>query len=130
MLIFSTILIIIKYNKLILLFILAPIKRIKIENINLQYQIENEFLLTYANLKNNIYIPIIEINLPFFTTSYIYIKYILFLSFYILIPIILYLIYINISFFFYIIKYFIYTLYYNTIFYFIYIYTLYRVSIL
>ena len=50
----------------------------------------------YQNYKNT-FIPIIEINLPFLTTSYIYIKYILLMAIYLYIPIILYFIYISIS---------------------------------
>src|SRR3989338_2730586 len=56
-------------------------------------------LINKANidLKDEIFIPIIEINLPFLTTSYIYLKYIILFSIYIFIPIFLYILYISVS---------------------------------
>lgn len=92
--------IILNKSKIIFLFILSPIKKIKIDEFNLNYNIQKIDLQTinntYQNYENT-FIPIIEINLPFLTTSYIYIKYILLIALYLYIPIILYFIYISIS---------------------------------
>lgn len=92
-------LLIINKAKMLFLFILAPIKQIKINNFLINYQeIEKNYtLFENIELKNETFIPIIEINLPFFTTSYIYIKYILLFSIYIFIPIIIYYIYLSTS---------------------------------
>jgi Sec-independent protein secretion pathway component TatC len=79
---------------------LSPIKKIKIDEFYINYDIQKvDFQAinnTYQDYKNT-FIPIIEINLPFLTTSYIYIKYILLVAIYLYIPIILYFIYISIS---------------------------------
>lgn len=75
--------------KWFLLFLLSPLNKIK--NINSFFfidEINNEFNIYSSN--EYIYLPIIEINLPFFTTSYIYIKYLFLFTIYILIPIIFY----------------------------------------
>lgn len=84
-------------SKSIILYILNPIKKIKIYNFLINYHTyqEQELLNTSVNEQNK-FIPIIEINLPFISTYYIYIKYIMLFSFYIMIPIILYYLYINI----------------------------------
>lgn len=99
LLLYITILTIIIYKiKTIFLFIISPIKQTKINNFLIKYQeIKQEF--NSQIIENNIqnHIPIIEINLPFFTTSYIYFKYIILLSVYITIPIIIYYIYISIT---------------------------------
>lgn len=85
--------------KILFLYILEPIKKIKLNNFVLEYQnTENSiYLSNKINSNDEIFIPIIEINLPFFTTSYLFIKYILLLSLYLFIPIILYYIYISTS---------------------------------
>jgi Sec-independent protein secretion pathway component TatC len=79
---------------------LSPIKKIKINEFYINYDIQKiDFQAInniYQNYKNT-FIPIIEINLPFLTTSYIYIKYILLMAIYLYIPIILYFIYISVS---------------------------------
>lgn len=95
--IISTIIIIINKSKYIVLFILSPIKKIKIENIKINYYLYEDQVTAYINNKNNLYIPIIEINIPFLTTSYIYIKYIIMLTFYLLIPMLIYILYISIA---------------------------------
>lgn len=84
-------------SKILFLFILSPIKKIKIEELAIKYNME----ITNHNLEMNkeqinTFIPIMEINLPFFTTSYIYIKYIILISIYLFIPILIYFIYISI----------------------------------
>jgi hypothetical protein len=95
----SLIILIITKAKTFLLYILEPIKEIKINNFITNYQNNkidyNNFYSTENT--NEIFIPIIEINLPFFTTSYIFLKYILLFSIYLFIPIVLYYIYISIS---------------------------------
>lgn len=85
--------------KILFLYILEPIKKIKINNFIIEYQNTNNKNYVYENIKNNdeLFIPIIEINLPFFTTSYIFLKYIILFSIYIFIPIVLYYIYISTS---------------------------------
>ena len=83
-------------SKILFLFILSPIKKIKITNLFFIYNTEN-IKEIYCELKNNITIPIIEINLPFFSTSYIYIKYILLFTCYLFIPILIYILFININ---------------------------------
>jgi Sec-independent protein secretion pathway component TatC len=93
----NAIILIINKSKFIVLFILSPIKKIKLNNTKLNYNIHEDNLIHYVNNKNNAYIPIIEINLPFLTTSYVYLKYIILITFYILIPIIIYLLYISIA---------------------------------
>lgn len=85
--------------KILFLYILEPIKKIKLNNFIIEYQNTNKEIYNY-NLINNeeqVFIPILEINLPFFTTSYIFIKYIILFSLYIFIPIIIYYIYISTS---------------------------------
>jgi len=96
--IFLILLIVIK-AKTFLLYILEPIKEIKINNFIADYQHQKiEFENTInTNNTDEIFIPIIEINLPFFTTSYIFIKYILLFSIYLFAPIILYYIYVSTS---------------------------------
>jgi hypothetical protein len=91
-------LIVVNESKLILVFILSPIKKIKINNIMLQYNI-NEIKEKYIPdmQENNAFVPIIEINLPFLATSYIYIKYIILFVLYLILPIIIYYAYININ---------------------------------
>lgn len=99
-LIFVTLLIIlINKAKILFLYILEPIKNIKIKNFLINYQEIKKNYINQANidLKDEIFIPIIEINLPFLTTSYIYLKYILLFSIYIFIPIFLYILYISVS---------------------------------
>jgi hypothetical protein len=87
-------------SRIIFLFVLSPIKKIKINEFYVNYDIKKiDFQSldnTYQNYKNT-FIPIIEINLPFLTTSYIYLKYILLMALYLYIPILLYFIYISIS---------------------------------
>ncbi len=98
LLLFITIITTIAYNvKAIFLYILSPIKQTKINNFILSYH-ETKNIFNAEEIENSIYnnIPIIEINLPFFTTSYIYYKYILYYSIYLIVPIILYYIYISI----------------------------------
>jgi hypothetical protein len=75
--------------KSIILFILNPIKNTKfkiiinkyfnLQNINIY---ENEF----NHKENNIFLPTIEINMPFFSTSYLYIYISFFISLYLFIP--------------------------------------------
>ena len=89
------ILIIIK-SKILFLFILSPLKKIKIDSIYFYYNTEN-IKEIYTEIKSNNIIPIIEINLPFFATSYIYFKYILLFTFYLFIPLLLYIAFININ---------------------------------
>jgi hypothetical protein len=85
--------------KILFLYILEPIKKIKLNNFIIEYQNIETNKYEYNNISNNneIFIPILEINLPFFTTSYIFLKYIILFSLYIFIPIILYYIYISTS---------------------------------
>lgn len=85
--------------KILFLYILEPIKKIKLNNFAINYQsLENNIYNVNEIInKDEIFIPIIEINLPFFTTSYIFIKYIILFSFYIFIPIFIYYIYIGTS---------------------------------
>jgi hypothetical protein len=100
MLIFILLLILIIYKaKIFFLYILEPIKEIKLNNFisNYQENIINYNNSNYINNTDEVFIPIIEINLPFFTTSYIFLKYIILFSIYLFIPIILYYIYIGIA---------------------------------
>ena len=85
-------------SKYLLLFILSPIKKIKTNNFILQFSTIHEETQYYTNnqIAKNEYIPIVEINLPFITTSYIYIKYISLFMIYIILPIFLYITYISI----------------------------------
>lgn len=85
--------------KIFFLYILEPIKKIKLNHLILNYQNNkiNSNTLDYIKDSNEIFIPIIEINIPFFTTSYIFIKYIILFTIYLFIPILLYYIYISIS---------------------------------
>ena len=87
--------IIIIKSKEILIYILLPIKKIKLEEFKINYNIEK--IEQFIEIKNqeNIFLPIIEINLPFFTTSYIFIKYLILLLIYLIIPFFLYIIYIS-----------------------------------
>jgi len=85
--------------KTFFLYILEPIKEIKLNNFISNYQNNKDNYINLNNIKNEdeIFVPIIEINLPFFTTSYIFIKYIILFSIYLFIPIFLYYTYISIS---------------------------------
>ena len=85
--------------KTFFLYILEPIKEIKLNNFISNYQNSKDNYINLNNIKNEdeIFVPIIEINLPFFTTSYIFIKYIILFSIYLFIPIFLYYTYISIS---------------------------------
>jgi len=85
-------------SKYILLFILSPIKKIKTSIYILQFSNINKEIQEYTdyNTNKNEYIPIIEINIPFITTSYIYLKYITLFLIYIIIPILLYIFYISV----------------------------------
>jgi len=85
-------------SKYLLLFILSPIKKIKINTFLLQFDNINIKEQKYINntIEQNEYIPIIEINLPFLTTSYIYFKYIIIFVLYLMIPIFLYILYISV----------------------------------
>jgi hypothetical protein len=85
--------------KTFFLYILEPIKEIKLNNFITNYQNNKDNYINLNNIKDvdEIFVPIIEINLPFFTTSYIFIKYIILFSIYLFIPILLYYTYISIS---------------------------------
>ncbi len=85
--------------KIFFLYILEPIKKIKLNHLILNYQNSkiNSNILDYIRDSDEIFIPIVEINIPFFTTSYIFIKYIILFTMYLFIPILLYYIYISIS---------------------------------
>jgi len=85
--------------KILFLYILEPIKKIKLNNFTINYQNIKDNIYNTNEITNTdeIFIPIIEINLPFFTTSYIFLKYIILFSFYLFIPILLYYIYISVS---------------------------------
>jgi hypothetical protein len=85
--------------KTLFLYILEPIKKTKLNNFILEYQNSNYKYLTNTLIekKNNIFIPIVEINIPFYTTSYIYIKYIILFSLYILIPVLIYYVFISVA---------------------------------
>lgn len=99
-LIFTTLLMLIIIKaKILFLYILEPIKKIKLNNFTINYQCleNNTYNANEIINKDEIFIPIIEINLPFFTTSYIFIKYIVLFSFYLFIPVLLYYIYIGTS---------------------------------
>lgn len=95
----ALLIIIVLKAKILFLYILEPIKKIKLNNFIMEYQNIKNNTYQYNNINNNeeIFIPIIEINLPFFTTSYLFIKYIVLLSLYLFIPILLYYIYISTS---------------------------------
>lgn len=98
LLLLSIIIIIVYKSKMLFLFILSPLKKIKIYNLISEYKInEISHTIYEETLKTNTFIPIIEINLPFFTTSYIYLKYIILFAIYLMIPIFLYFLYISIS---------------------------------
>lgn len=84
-------------SKILFLYILEPIKKIKLNNFIIDYQhLQNNHGIALNN-ENDTFIPIIEINLPFFTTSYIFIKYIILISIYLFIPILIYYLYISTS---------------------------------
>jgi len=86
------------YNiKYIFLYILSPLKAIKINNFLIEYNINIPSSTFINEVTHNTFIPIIEMNLPFFTTSYIYIKYIVILILYLILPLFLYFIYISTS---------------------------------
>jgi len=81
--------------KYIFLYILSPLKTIKISNYLMEYDIGETACHFINENHDSQFIPIIEINLPFFTTSYIYIKYIILLICYFILPILTYFIYIS-----------------------------------
>jgi hypothetical protein len=87
------------FFKIILIFLLNPIQIIKF-NIWLNWFSNANQIQWFRSFDEDdeyYLLPVIEINLPFFTTSFWYIKYFFFFSFYIFIPILLYYIWLNIK---------------------------------
>jgi Sec-independent protein secretion pathway component TatC len=79
--------------KSIILFILNPIKNTKFKIITNKY-LNLKNIDTYENnlhiKEDNIFLPTIEINMPFFSTSYLYIYISFFISLYLFIPFLLF----------------------------------------
>jgi len=76
--------------KYAIIYILSPIKQIKTQQLIAVLsteQIDKSLLLMQEQYH---FLPIVEINLPFLATSYIYLKYVFLISFYFSIPIYLY----------------------------------------
>jgi hypothetical protein len=80
------------YFKIILLFLLNPIKIIKFNQ--LYYWFWNTYNIywyeSWNEIQDSFFLPVIEINLPFFTTSYWYVKFFFLFSIYIFMPVLFY----------------------------------------
>lgn len=87
------------FFKIILLFLLNPIQTIKLNTWN--HWFSNAHQIQWLNSLNYndqyYFLPVIEINLPFLTTSFWYIKFFFLFSFYMFLPILLYYVWLNIK---------------------------------
>lgn len=96
-----TIFIVMYKIKIILLFILSPIKNTIISNYIYVYNTDIKTSLYQdqlnLNFKNELFIQVIETNLPFIINSYYYYKYVTLFSLYLILPLILYIIIISFS---------------------------------